>query len=137
MGLCITNDSMNVYTIEIRLECRCLQKCFLIWNYYVGWLWAPLLVLTQSKETIFWSNLVFFTIKTRFWQLNMRNSHFNYEFLVSLGPIISRFFCIFKWGKKLTKTAKGACSSPISKGYTHNLDPKNVSKTFWKFTNQY
>ncbi len=50
------------------LECRCLQKCFLIWNYYVCCLWAPLLLLTQSKETVFWSNLVFFTIKARFWQ---------------------------------------------------------------------
>ncbi len=38
------------------LECRCLQKCFLIWNYCVGWL----MVLTQSKATFFWSNLVFF-----------------------------------------------------------------------------
>ncbi len=38
---------------EIRLECRCLQKCFHIWNYYVGCLWAPLLVMTQSKETVF------------------------------------------------------------------------------------
>ncbi len=36
------------------------------------------------------------------------------EFLVLLGPIISRFFCMFKWGKKWTKTTKGACSSPIS-----------------------
>ncbi len=61
---------------------------------YVGCLWAPLVVLTQSKETVFWSNLVFFTIK-RFWQfhafLNMRKSHF-LMFLVLLGPIISRFF---------------------------------------------
>ncbi len=51
------------FTMEIRLECRCLQKCFLIWNYYVGCLWAPLLVLTQGKETGFWSNFVFFTTK--------------------------------------------------------------------------
>ncbi len=36
------------------------------------------------------------------------------EFLVLLGPIISSFFCIFKWGKKFTKTIKGARSSPIS-----------------------
>ncbi len=47
-------------TIEIRLECWCLQKCFHNWNNYVGCLWDPLLVLTQSKETVFWSNLVFF-----------------------------------------------------------------------------
>jgi hypothetical protein len=33
---------------------------------YVTCLWAPLLVLTQSKETVSWSNLVFFTTKTRF-----------------------------------------------------------------------
>ena len=38
----------SVVSIEIRLECRCLQKCFLICNYYVGCLWARLLVLTQS-----------------------------------------------------------------------------------------
>jgi hypothetical protein len=71
-------------------------KCFLIWNYYVGCLRALLLALTQSKETVFWSNLVFFTIKSRFWQyyswLNMRKSHVNDERLVLLGPIISRFF---------------------------------------------
>ncbi len=48
------------HPIEIRLECRWLQKCFLIWNYYVGCLWAPLLILTQSQERVFWSNLVFF-----------------------------------------------------------------------------
>jgi hypothetical protein len=30
----------------------------------------------------------------------MRKPHFNGEFLVLLGPIISRFFCMFKWGKK-------------------------------------
>jgi len=48
------------YHREIRLECRCLQKCFLIWNYYECSLWAPPLVLIQSKGTVFWSNLVFF-----------------------------------------------------------------------------
>ncbi len=94
----------NYAQAEIRLDCRCLQKCFHIWNYYDGFLWAPLLVLTQNKETVVWSNLVFFTIKTRFWQyyslLNMRKSHFNDEFLVLLGPISSRFCCMFKWGKK-------------------------------------
>jgi hypothetical protein len=63
-----TWDWLWVWAIEIRLESRCPQKCFLIWNYYVGCLWAPLLALTHSKETVFWSNLVFFTIKTRFWQ---------------------------------------------------------------------
>ncbi len=49
-------------------RCRCLQKYVLNWKYYVCCLWAPLLVLTQSKETVSWSNLVFFTIKARFWQ---------------------------------------------------------------------
>ncbi len=49
----------RVKTIEIRLDCRWLQRCFLIWNYYVGCIWAPLLVLTQSKEKVFWLNLVF------------------------------------------------------------------------------
>jgi len=59
---------LSVCLIEIRLECRCLQKCFLIGNYYDCCLWAPLLVLTQSKETVPWSNFVFFTIKAKFWQ---------------------------------------------------------------------
>ncbi len=45
--------SKHIHCIEIRLECRYLQKCFLIWNYYVCCLWASLLALTQSKETVF------------------------------------------------------------------------------------
>jgi hypothetical protein len=58
------------HTIEIRQECRCPQKCFLIWNYYVGCLRAPLLVLTHSKEIVFLNQIwCFFTIKTRFWKL--------------------------------------------------------------------
>ncbi len=101
----------GVGVIEIRLECRCLQKCFFIWNYYVGCLWAPLLVLTQSKETFFWSDLVFFTIKTRVWKyysyLNMRKLHFNDKFLVLLGTIISSRFCMFKWGKNIKQNNKG------------------------------
>ncbi len=36
------------------------------------------------------------------------------EFLVLLGPIISRFFACSSEEKKLTKTTKGACFSPIS-----------------------
>ncbi len=42
--------------IEIRLECTCPKKCFLIWNYYIACLWAPLLILTHSKETVFDQN---------------------------------------------------------------------------------
>ncbi len=36
------------------------------------------------------------------------------EFLVLLGPITSMYFACSNEGKKLTKTTKGACSSPIS-----------------------
>ncbi len=43
--------------------------------------------------------------------LIMRKSHFNDEFLVLLGPIISRLFTCSNEEKKL-KT-NGACSSPI------------------------
>jgi hypothetical protein len=39
----------------------------------------------------------------------MRKSHLNVEFLVLLGPIISRFFACSNEEKN-----KGACSSPIS-----------------------
>ncbi len=46
-----------VNTIEISLECAHPQKMFphlkLIY-FIIFWLWAPLLVLTQSKETFSW-----------------------------------------------------------------------------------
>jgi hypothetical protein len=48
----------------------------------------------------------------------MRKSHFNDEFLVLLGAIISRLFTCSNEEKKLTKTTKGACSSPISMSET-------------------
>jgi hypothetical protein len=41
----------------------------------------------------------------------MRKSHFNDEFLVLLGPIISRLFTCSNAEK-----TKGACSNPISMG---------------------
>ncbi len=44
----------------------------------------------------------------------MRKSHFNEQFLMLLGAIISRFFACSNEEKKLTKTTKGVCSSPIS-----------------------
>jgi hypothetical protein len=101
--------------IEIRLECRCLQKCFLIWNFYVGCLWAPLLVLTQSKETVFWSNLVVFL------QLKQDSDNFSHSKLWEnhtfwwvfsvIGAHNQQVLCMFKCGKT---TTKGACSSPIS-----------------------
>jgi hypothetical protein len=42
----------------------------------------------------------------------MRKSHFNDEFLVLLGPIISMHVQMRKINKP--ETTKGACSSPIS-----------------------
>ncbi len=79
---------------------------------------GPTLGFNTAKNT-FWSNLVvFFTIKTRFWQyyslLNMRKSQSNEQFLVLLGPIISRCFECSNEEKNKPKTTKGACSSPIS-----------------------
>ncbi len=49
------------------------------------WLFmGPTLGFDTKEINSFWSNLVFFTIKTRFWhyysKLNMRKSHFNDEF---------------------------------------------------------
>jgi hypothetical protein len=42
----------------------------------------------------------------------MRKSHFNDEFLLLLGPIISRLFrCSNE--EKIKKKTKGACSGPI------------------------
>ncbi len=47
----------------------------------------------------------------------MWKSHFNDEFLVLLGPIISRIFTCSNAKKKINlKKTKGACSSPISMG---------------------
>jgi hypothetical protein len=50
----------------------------------------------------------------------MRKSHFNDEFLVLLGPIISQLFTCSNEEKNNNKT-KGACSSPISMVYTKTL----------------
>ncbi len=112
------SNSFLVIPIEIRLECICLQKCFLIWNYYVCCLWALLLVLTQSKETVFWSNLVFLYNKSKILTILFivkceKITLFD-KFLVSLGPIISRFFACSNEEK-----TKGACSSPISMVISH------------------
>jgi hypothetical protein len=51
--------------IEKRLEFRCLNQCFFIWNYFVGCLWAPLLVSKQSKETVFLIKLSVFYNKNK------------------------------------------------------------------------
>jgi hypothetical protein len=51
----------------------------------------------------------------------MRKSHFNDEFLVLLGPIISRFFACSNEEKK------GARSSPISMGGTNIVDVSGAS----------
>ena len=45
----------------------------------------------------------------------MRKSHFNDEFLVLLGPIISRLFTCSNEENNNKKT-KGGCSSPVSMG---------------------
>ncbi len=102
--------------IELRLECRCVQKCFHIWSYYVCCLCAPLLVLTQSKETVSWSNLVFFynKILTKLFRVKYEKiTPFWWVFSV-VGAHNQQVFCMFKWGKKETKTTKGAHCSPIS-----------------------
>jgi hypothetical protein len=56
----------------------------------------------------------------------MRKSHFDDEFLVLLGPIISRLFTCSNEEKK-----KGACSSPISMILTRwelwEADPMNLN----------
>ncbi len=103
------------------------------------WLFmVPTLGFDTKQRNSFCSNLVFFTIKTRFWQyyslLNMRKSHLNEEFLVLLGPIISRFFLHVQMRKKLTKTTKGACSSPISMGGSNRQWQANTS-SWWYIIN--
>ncbi len=52
----------------------------------------------------------------------MRKSHFNDEFLVLLGPMISRLFTCSNAEKNKIKKTKGTCSSPTSMVVTsHNL----------------
>ena len=53
----------------------------------------------------------------------MRKSHFNDEFLVLLGPIISSLFT------RSNKEKKGACSSPISMVLT--FLPIGIAITCW------
>ncbi len=98
------HPKVNITNIDIRLECRWVQKCLLICNYYVGCLWAPLLVLTQSKETVFWSNLVGFYNKSKILTILFI---VKYEKITLLRLIFSvvgahnqQVFCMFKWGKK-------------------------------------
>jgi len=98
--------------IEIRLGCRCLQKCFLIWNYYVCCLWAPLLVLTQSKETVF--DQFFYNkrkILTILFILKYEKITLFDEFLVLLGPCPrannQQVFSCSNEGKKIIKNNKG------------------------------
>jgi hypothetical protein len=51
----------------------------------------------------------------------MRKAHFNGEFLVLLGPIVSRLFTCSNEIKKLKTKTKGACSSPISMVITMDI----------------
>jgi len=87
-----------------RLECRHPQKCFLIWNYYVGCLWAPLSALTHSKETVFHQIWCFYNknkiLTILFIVKYEKITLLIKQFLVLLGPIISRFFHVQMRGKK-------------------------------------
>ncbi len=68
----------------------------------------------------------------------MWKSHFNDEFLVLLGPIISRLFTCSNAKKKLNKKTKGACSSPISMGTTQMSTVEAIWRTaFFKLFLQY
>ncbi len=97
MGWEKSRQCYNIYSIEIRLEHRCLQKCFLIGKYYVSCLWAPLLVLTQSKETVSWSNLFFFYNKSKILTTLFM---VKYE---KITPHNQQVFCMIKWGKNKQK----------------------------------
>jgi hypothetical protein len=60
----------------------------------------------------------------------MRKSHFNAEFLVLLGPIISRLFtCSNAEKNNKLKNAKGACSSPISMAVSYRCKMLMKSNT--------
>jgi hypothetical protein len=62
----------------------------------------------------------------------MRKSHFNDEFLVLLGPIISRLFTCSNEEKNLKQKIKGACSSPISMPWLRKNKQKTPQITFMK-----
>jgi hypothetical protein len=102
-------------SIEIRLECRWLQKCFLIWNYYVGCLWAPLLVKTKSKETVFLIKFGVSCNKNKILTILfiIKKSTLTDEFLVLSGPIISRFFACSNEEKNIPKQQR-VCALVLS-----------------------
>jgi hypothetical protein len=73
---------------------------------------------TKQRNSFFLSNLVFFYNKSKiltiFFTVKYEKITLFDEFLALSGPLISRFFACSNEEKKLTKTTKGARSSPIS-----------------------
>jgi hypothetical protein len=83
-----------VANIEIRLECRCLQKCFLIWN-YVGCLWAPTLGFDTKQRNSFLIKFGVFYYKNMISPISMvsKGSHGNDE----QGENIIKIFILCLW----------------------------------------
>jgi hypothetical protein len=99
------NNNQRNDTIEIRLDCRCLQKIFPHFKVKCLLFMGPTLGFDTKERNSFLIKFgVFFAIKTRFCQyysyLIMIKSYFNDEFLVLLGPMISRFFACSNEEKK-------------------------------------
>ncbi len=125
--LFVTDTGQNKleFAIEIRLECRCLQNASSLFESIMftvygphSWFWHKAKKQFLDQIWRVFSNkskilTMLFIVKYE------KITHFN-EFLVLLGPIISSFFCMFKWGKiNKQKQQKGARSNPISMVFAH------------------
>ncbi len=107
----------QVRSIEIRLECRCLQKMFhhlkLLCLLFMG----PTLGFDTKQRNSFLIKFgVFYhksKIRTVLFIVKYDKITLFDEFLVLLGPIISRFLACSN-EEKINKNNKGCCSSPIS-----------------------
>ncbi len=90
--------------IEIRLECRCMQKCFLIWNYYVCCLWAWLTWFWHKAKKQFLDQICFFNNKSKILTILFIVKYEKitlYWWVFSVvGAHNQQVFCMFNWGKK-------------------------------------
>jgi hypothetical protein len=101
---CPAFSSQPRQTTEKRLEWRRPQKCFHIWYYYVGSLWAHSWFWHIAKKQFFDTIWCFFTIKTRFWQyciVKYEKITLSWTVFSVVGAHNQQVFCMFKWGKKI------------------------------------
>ncbi len=97
--VCFSHGDKTIYSAD---ACKNVASFEIIVLAVYG---SPLLVLTKSKETYFWSNLVGFynkcKIVTILFLVNYEKITLIDKFLVLLGPIINRFFACWNEEKRV------------------------------------